>query len=171
MKRRASRLALAAAIGLIALSLLGQAAVGDSGGSHGAPKSLTHHFPLGTQTLSHTTTASTRGSATTPNGASATTPHRGSTATPHRARTTPAARRHDGHGTSSALFLLVVPVVVVGALLIRRSRATGPRHRDRPRARRRPARSTRSTTHARWAYEDVDEFEHKPPPLPLRRRE
>jgi hypothetical protein len=66
MKRRAVRLALATAIGLITLSLLAGAAAGHSGGSNGAPKSLTHHFPLGTQTLSHTRSAPAHGPATTP---------------------------------------------------------------------------------------------------------
>jgi hypothetical protein len=168
--RRSSRLALAAAIGLIALSSQTGAAAADSGGSNGAPKSLTHHFPLGSQTLSHTQTA--RGAATTPQHAPTTTPQRGSTATPAAPRTTPAAPQHGSHGTSSALFLLVIPVLIVAALLIRAVRRRG--RRDRPRARvrgRRPARWTRSdSSGARWAYQNTDEVDRQAPPLPVRKR-
>jgi hypothetical protein len=152
MRRRAFSWALAAVIGLIAVSLLsGAAAVADSGGSSGAPKSLTHHFPLGSHTLSRTKTAAAGGSAT-----------------PHRPRTQP-VRRSGGHGISPILLALVIPLLVVVALLgrvaIRKSRRT-----VRPRPGRRPLRSTRSTAGARWAYVDKDDVDRKPPPLPLRRR-
>lgn len=168
MRRRAFSWALAAVIGLIAVSLLSAAAVADGGGSGGAPKSLTHHFPLGSQTLSRTNTAGAGGSATATGRAAPTTAHGGSTATPHRPRTQ-AVRGSGGHGISPILLALVIPLLVVVALLgrvaIRKSRRT-----VRPRPSRRPLRLTRSTAGARWAYVDKDDVDRKPPPLPLRRR-
>ena len=168
MRRRAFSWALAAVIGLIAVSLLSAAAVADSGGSSGAPKSLTHHFPLGSHTLSRTRTAAAGGSAATTGRAAPTTAHGGSTATPHQPRTQP-VRRSGGHGINPILLALVIPLLVVVALLgrvaIRKSRRT-----VRPRPSRRPPRLTRSTAGARWAYLDTDDVERKPPPLPLRRR-
>jgi hypothetical protein len=156
VRRPAVSWALAAAIGLIALSLMSGAAIASSSGPTGAPKSLTHHFPLGTQTLSRTNTAPAGGSATA----------RRSTGSPHRRRTQP-ERRLGGHSVGSILVLLVIPVLVVVALLsrvaIRKSRRTVPR------VKRRPLRLTRSTAGARWAYVDKDDVERKPPPLPLRR--
>jgi hypothetical protein len=171
MSRRAARLALAAVIGLIALSLLTGAAAGDGGGSNGAPKSLTHHFPLGSQSLSRTKTAPAGGSATTRRRTLPTRRHGGSAATPHQHRRRQPAHRQGGHGVSAVLFLLVIPVLIVAALVarvaIRRSRRTARRH---ARGRGRPYRPTRSTSHARWAYVDKDEIERQAPSLPVRRR-
>ena len=110
MRRRAFSWALAAVIGLIAVSLLSAAAVADSGGSSGAPKSLTHHFPLGSHTLSRTRTAAAGGSATTTGRAAPTTAHGGSTATPHQPRTQP-VRRSGGHGINPILLALGHPTI------------------------------------------------------------
>jgi len=130
MKRRAPSLALAAAIGLIAVSLLSQAAAGDSGGS--GP--LTHQFPLGTQTLSRSTTAASGGSTTTSPGVSATTPHRPATAAPatHK-RTAPAAHKRTGTGIPTRAVLALIVALIAVALLtlavIRSSRRRVPRGR------------------------------------------
>jgi HAMP domain-containing protein len=172
MKRRAVRLALAAAIGLITLSLLAGAAAGHSGGSTGPAGPLTHRFPLGTQTLSHTTSAPARGPATTPHRRSAPTPRGASAAASHRRGTAQAVHKHGAHGAGSLLFLLALPVLIVVALLsrraIRRSRRPVP---PRARVRHRAARITPSTLPgARWAFEDKDELERMPPSLPIRPR-
>ena len=167
MRRLATTLTLAAVTGLIVLSLLGGAASGDSGAADGAPKALTHHFPLGTQTLSHSKTAPSHGSTTGTRRVTPTTPG----ATAHRSRASQPARRHGGHGFSPVLFLLAIPVLIGAALLgrvaIRDSRRGS---RRRAHARPTPARSTRLTAHSRWAYEDADERERTAPPLPVRPR-
>jgi hypothetical protein len=158
MRRRTYNLALAAVIGLIALSLLSGAAAADSGGSTGAPKSLTHHFPLGTQTLSPTKTAG--GSTTSPHRATPTAPRGGSAATP---------RKHGADGVGSVLFLLAIPVVIAVALLSRA--AIHNSRRKARRSSRRPIGWTRSAAGARWAYVDKDEVERTAPPLPVRQRD
>jgi hypothetical protein len=168
MKRRAFSRALAVVIGLIAVSLPTTAAAADNGGSASAPKSLTHHFPLGSKTLSRTKTVSGGGSAPARHRATPTTPRAGSTATPQGPRTQP-VRRPGGHTVSSILLALVIPVLILVAILsraaIRRSRRT-----VQPGASRRLLRLSRSTAGARWAEVDTDDVERKPPPLPLRRR-
>jgi hypothetical protein len=139
MKQRALSLALAVAIGLIALSLLGGAAAGDSGGSRAAPKSLTNRFPLGSHTLSSTKTAPARGSAKTPHPGSAaagnrrpattrkpqsattrkprstTTARRASATTPPRSTPTPVptAHRSGAHGGVPAAILIGIGAVLV----------------------------------------------------------
>jgi hypothetical protein len=146
MKRRAPRLALAAAIGLIALLLLSQTAAGDSGGT--GP--LTHQFPLGTQTLSRSTTAAGGGSTTTSPGASATTPPRPATAAPATPKPAasatpkpaasaphkpPAPATHKRTGTgipTRAVLALIVALIAVAFLtlaVIRSSRRRVPRGR------------------------------------------
>jgi hypothetical protein len=129
MRRRLLGLAVAAAIGPISLTLPSGAAAAGGGGSAGA---LTHQFPLGTQTLSRSTTAA--------GGASTTTSHQPSAATPHRpVAAAPATHTSTHTGTSThggilALALLgLIGVVIAVALLtravIRRSRRVVPRGR------------------------------------------
>jgi hypothetical protein len=130
MKRRAPSLALAAAIGLIALLLLSQAAAGESGGS--GP--LTHQFPLGTQTLSRSTTAAAGRSTTTSPGVSATTPHRPATAAPTTHKpTAPATHKRTGTGIPTRAVLALIGALIAVALLtlavIRSSRRRVPRGR------------------------------------------
>ena len=143
MKRRACSLALAAAIGLLALSLLGGAAAGDSGGSTGAPPVLTHRFPLGTHTLSHTKTAPARGAAasTTPSGGSTTTSQRNSATTPrgapattsHRHGAAPVTTTRTHGGVPGVALLAVIPALIIlallGRVLVRRSHRTRSRNR------------------------------------------
>lgn len=218
MKPGALAQVLAAAIGLIALSPPSAAMAGHAAGSTNPAAPLINHFPLGTQTLSRTTTASAAGlamtghgasavtgqeaAATTQQRASATTPDRGSTATSHRHGRAQAGSTHGAHGVSSAIFLLAFPAIIIVGLLarmaIRKSRrpvlpsagGSRPPHRIRRgvalvarmairrprrpvlpsiRGRRRPRRIKRSVgASARWTYQDKDELEHKPPPLPIR---
>jgi hypothetical protein len=167
MRRRAFSWALAALLGVIAVSLLSGPAAADGGGSSGAPKSLTHRFPLGSHTLSRTNTAPVGGAATTPHQAAPTTPHGASTA--HQRRIPQLVRKSGRYPLSSILLALVIPLLVVVALLsrvaIRKSRRT-----VRRRSRRRTPRLTRSAAGARWADVDEDDLERKPPPLPLGRR-
>jgi tetratricopeptide (TPR) repeat protein len=108
MKRRAVRLALAAAIGLITLSLLAGAAAGHSGGSTGPAGPLTHRFPLGTQTLSHTTSAPARGPATTPHRRSTPAP----ATTPHRSTPAPATHKSGAHGGIPGAILIGLGAVL-----------------------------------------------------------
>jgi len=169
MKPRALGLVLAGAIGLIALSLPSGAAAGGAGGSTNPAAPLIHQFPLGTQTLSRTTTAS-GGSATTSHRASKTTPHAAPTATPHRHGTAHAAPKHGAPGVSSVLFLLALPGLIVVALLSRMA----IRSSDRtvwPRAgvRRRPDRIMPTAAPAtRGEFEDEHELDREPPPRPVR---
>lgn len=167
MRPRLPGLVLAAVTGLIALSLPSQA-VG-AGGSTSPAAPLIHHFPLGTQTLSHTTSARAGGSRTTHHRGSATPSQHAPAASAHRASTAQAARHHRRYGVLSILFVLTLPALVVAALLsrvaIRRSRRGTRRRADvnhRPSPGPRPA--------ARWAFEDKDELERNRPPLPIRPR-
>jgi hypothetical protein len=123
MKRRAPSLALAAAIGLIALLFLSQAAAGDSGGSAGP---LIHQFPLGTQTLSRSTTAAAGGSTTTSHGVPATTLHRPATAAPATHK-----RTRTGIPTLAVLALIgaLIAVALLTRAVIRSSRRRVPRGR------------------------------------------
>jgi hypothetical protein len=124
MRRGALGLARLVAIGLIALPLLFGAAAGDSIGS--AP-SLTHQFPLGTKTLSRsTTTATGGGSTTTSPAATATTPQRPAGAA------SAAHKRTDGAMPSPAVLALIGAVIAVALLswaVIRSSRRRAPRRR------------------------------------------
>ena len=169
MNRRARSLAVAAAIGLIALSLMSGVASADDGGSKGAPKSLTHRFPLGSHTLSHTKTAPAArsattpragpattprvGPATTPSGGAATTPRAAPTTTPHRHATAPTTGKHSHGGIPSLALLVLIPVLIVLAVV-------GS-----------VVRFLRSPNGARWADLDQDEVEREPPSLPVRRRD
>jgi hypothetical protein len=186
MKRRACSLAVAAAIGLLTLSLLGGAAAGDSGGSSGAPPSLTHHFPLGTQTLSPAKTAPARGAATTPgaapsttpSGSPATTPQRNSATPPrgapattlHRHGATPATGKRTHGGILGVALLAVIPALIVlallGRVLVRRSRRTGSRDHAGDGDRALVPAPDGATGGARWGFVDKEDVE--PPSLPVR---
>jgi O-antigen/teichoic acid export membrane protein len=143
MKPRALRVVLAAAIGLTALSLPNAAGAADAGPSTNPAAPLINHFPLGTQTLSRTTTPTAGRGAANPQRGSQTTPHRASTAMPHQHGTAPG--NPSARGVSFVLLLLAIPALIVVALLsrvaIRKSRRTA---RHRARVRRRPDRLMRS---------------------------
>jgi hypothetical protein len=136
MRRGGLGLARFVAIGLIAVSLLFGAAAGDSGGS-AAP--LTHQFPLGTKTLSRsTTTAANGGSTTTPTAAPVTTQQRPTAAASPTTQQRPtgaassARTRTDSAIPSPAVLALIGAMIAVALLswaVIRSSRRRAPRGR------------------------------------------
>jgi hypothetical protein len=123
-----SRSALAAAAATVIATTLVTVGTASAGAP---PKSLTHQFPLGTQTLSHTATTARTTSTTAPRH-SATAPA-SPPATQNRHAAAPAApRTHSGHhSVPDWILIALVVVVLVGVfvdwLVVRKSPRSNPR--------------------------------------------